>query len=250
MMSGQGQGQEVPVFKLKAPREYFTDEKTLALLSAALAGDEARAQQLVAQGANPNDEGPKDNPYNRIRLLHYAIVAKNQQAVRVLAAVGADLELNAQGFGNAFLFAQTLYDLDMLSLLLDLRPVDKLPNDTLYYLMFDSITETRPRVLELMLKRGVPIDFRDSAGYTVLIRAMDAQDYDLAEWLLKQGASVNIETKSGMTPAYSTEFHLNKFKPGSPTYNKVLRIKQMMAERGAVFPAQTPEQVRQRRGQK
>lgn len=239
-----------PVFKLKAPGEYFSDTKTLALLSAALAGDLGRARELVAEGANPNDDGPKDKP-NRIRLLHYAIAANNPHAVRVLVAVGADPELNAQGFGRGLLFAIVLDNVEMLSLLLDLRPVSSLSKDTLEYLLFRSVALPRPRCLELLLKRGTPVDFPDGAGDTILIDAMDAQDYDLAEWILLRGAAVVREpTVAGTTPANTVQFHLNKFVPGSPTYNKVLRLKQLMEARGAVFPAPTPQEIRKRRGQK
>ena len=236
-----------PVFKLKAPKEYFSDPATLALLKAAQAGDLPTAKQLVAQGANPNDEGPKDNPYNRIRLLHYAIAANNAQAIRVLMAVGADPEMNAQGFGEAPLFAIVLDNVEMLSVLLELRPVTTLSNDTLEDLLFRSVTLGRPRCLELLVKRGAPIDFRDGADYTIMMRAIDAQDYDLAEWLILEGASVLIEA-DGMTPAYSIQYDLQKFKPGSPTHNKVLRLKELMEARGAKFPALSPAEVRAKRG--
>ncbi len=66
-----------PSFKLKPPQFYFADNQTQALLAAAMAGDITKAKKLVAGGANPNDEGPRDNPYNRLRLLHYAIAANN-----------------------------------------------------------------------------------------------------------------------------------------------------------------------------
>lgn len=250
MMTGNSGA--APVFKLKAPGEYFSDGKTLALLNAALAGDLSRARQLVAEGANPNDEGPKDNPYNRIRLLHYAIAANSAQAVRVLVAVGADPEVDTLGGGGpAMLFAITLDKLEMLSLLLELRPVGLLAPKTIKTLLFRSVALSRPRCLEMLLKRGAPIDFPNGAGDTILIDAMDAQDYDLAEWILLQGAAVVREpTLSGTTPANTVQFHLNKFIPGSPTYNKVLHLKQLMEARGAVFPAPTPKEIRESRGQK
>lgn len=236
-----------PTFKLKAPRDYFAEEDSIALLAAAMAGDLTKAKQLVAEGANPNDEGPRSNPYNRLRLLHYAIAANNQRAVEVLVAVGADPELSVQGFGRSFLFAMTLKNMEMLSLLLDLRPIPTLSTDTIHYLLFESVSDNCSQCLELFLKRGIPIDFPDGAGYTAMMRAIDAQNFAMAEWLIQQGASVHIESISGMTPAYSVQYDLQKFRPGSPTHNKVLNLKKLMEERGAVFPALEPAEVRAKR---
>jgi ankyrin repeat protein len=236
-----------PSFKLKGPSEYFTDKNTLGLLSAAISGDLPKAKQLVAQGADPNDEGPKNNPHNRLRLLHYAIAADNAEAVKVLVAVGADPELDTEGFGPGFVFAMTLKRIEMLSLLLDLKPMARLAKDTIQSLLFGSVRQPCPPCLELFLQRGAPIDFQDGAGYTILMRAIDAQDYDLAQWIVLQGASVKIEATSGMTPAYSVQYDLQKFTPGSPTYEKVLRLKALMEARGAVFPAPSPKEVRERR---
>jgi uncharacterized protein len=202
-----------PSFKLKGINSYFTNEKTIALLNAALAGDRSRARQLVAQGANPNDEGPETNQYNRLRLLHYAIAAKSTQAVKVLVEVGADPELTVRGFGRAFIFAMNLQNVEMLSLLLDLRPLNTLSKDTLEYILFEG-TEYCPQCLDLLLQRGMPIDFPDGAGYTILMRVMDGYHYDLAEWLIQKGASVHVEAKSGVTPAYSVQYDLQRFKQG------------------------------------
>jgi uncharacterized protein len=248
MMTTNASG--APAFKLKSPQYYFPEARTQALLASALAGDLHKAKQLVAEGANPNDEGPRDNIYNRLRLLHYAIAAGSTQAIKTLITVGADPEMVTVGFGRALMFAMTLDKVDMLSLLLDLRPVSNLSRETLDTLLFESVSLPRPRCLELLLKRGSPIDFPDEAGYTVMMRAMDAQDYDLAEWLLIRGASVHVVAGGGMTPAYSVEYDLKKFKDGSPTYNKVLHLKKLMEERGAVFPALSPAEVRAKRGQR
>lgn len=235
-------------FRLKSAEFYFQDPKYRELLRAALDGDLPQAKRLVIQGACPNAEGPLDNQYNRLRLLHYVIAANNPKAVEILLSVGADPELSAIGFGAAFLFAMTLENHAMLSLLLDLRPLNTLSNDTIDEMLFESVSQGCRECLSILLQRKAPVDFRDGSGYTILMRAMDAQDYDMAEWILSQGASVDVVPASGVTPANSVEFNLNKFQPGSPTYNKVLRLKQMMAERGAVFPAPTPAEVRAKRG--
>lgn len=234
-------------FKLKGPQEYFINEKDQQLLAAAMGGDLTKAQQLVTQGANPNEEGPPSNKYNRLRLLHYAIAANNQRAVKILMMVGADPELVAIGYGGAFDFAMTLDDAKMLSFMFDLRPIMSLKKDSVDDLLAEAVIKKRQRCLELFIQRGAPIDQQDSAGYTIMMRAIDTHNYELAEWLILKGASVYIVAKSGMTPAYSIEYDLRKYKPGSPPYKKVQHLMKLMEERGAKFPATNPVDIREGR---
>ena len=159
-----------------------------ALLNAVLAGDIAKAKEAIARGASPDAEGPKDNPYNHLRLLHYAIAAGSVPGIRTLLAVGANAELDTLGgAGLPLLFAETLDKPELLSLMLDLRSVDTLLPRTKKLLMFHAVSEGRPQCLAVVMKHGVPIDYPDDAGQTVFMRALDAQDYDLAKWLMEQG---------------------------------------------------------------
>ncbi len=236
-----------PKFKLATPAAYFDDAPTQSLLAAALAGDLARAKDLVARGASPDAEGPKDNPYNHMRLLHYAIAAESVSGIRTLLAVGANPEVDTQGSaGLPLLLAETLDKPELLSLMLDLRPVDTLAPRTKKLLMFHAVAEGRPRCLAVVMAHGVPIDYPDDAGNTVLMSAIDTQDYDLAAWLMEQGASVTVVAHD-RTIAWSLEFHLAKYKPGSPTYEKVLMLRQMAEQHGAQFPAKSPKQRREER---
>lgn len=230
-------------FKLMSPEFYFQNAQSVALLRAALAGDMAKASQVIAQHANPNEEGPSKGE-NRLRLLHYAIASNDKPAVRILLKAGADPELDATGNGSAFLFSLTLNDVDMLSLLLDVRPVKSLSKDTLEDLMFESIIQGREECTKLLLQRGVPVDLPDGADYTAFMRAITAQHFDMAEYLLAAGASFNIQTPSGSNPANLVQYMLSRYTPGTATYNQLKRMQQFMIERGIVFPVPDPEQVR------
>lgn len=236
-----------PKFKLEAPAKYFDDALTQSLLAAALAGDLAQAKAAVARGASPDAEGPKDNPYNHLRLLHYAIAAGSAPGIRTLLALGANPEIETQGSaGLPLLFAESLDKPELLSLILDLRPVETLQPRTRKLLMFHAVTQGRPQCLAVVIGHGVPIDYPDDAGQTVLMRALDAQDYDLAAWLMEQGASVTVVAHD-MTVAWSLQYDLGRFAPGTPSYEKVLALKQMAEQRGAQFPAKSPKQRREER---
>lgn len=235
-------------YKLGPPGAYFSDAKSLKLLATALAGDLAGARQLVAEGADPNDEGPKSNASQRLRLLHYAIAAKNGPALDILLAVGADPELVVAGSGRAFIFALHWDNVEMLARLLDARPVTSLSHSTLKTLLFEAVVMSRQRCLALLLQRGAPIDLPNSAGYTIFMKAIDTGDFALAEWILQQGASVTNVTVAGVTPAYSLQNTLERVRPGTPAQQHLLRIKSLMAARGAVFPAPGPEAVRAQSG--
>ena len=50
-----------------------------------------------------------------------------------------------------------------------------------------------------------------------------------------------------MTPAWSLQYDLNRFAPGTPTYQKLMELKQMAEQRGAQFPAKSPKQRREER---
>ncbi len=236
-----------PKFKLDAPAAYFDDALSQSLLTAALAGDLVKAKEAIARGASPDADGPKNNPYNHLRLLHYAIAANSVPGIRTLMAVGANPEIETLGSaGLPLLFAESLGKPELLSLMLDLRPVDTLLPRTKKLLMFHAVSEGRPECLEVVMKHGVPIDYPDDAGATILMDAIDGQNYDLAAWLMEQGASVTFVAHD-RTIAWSLEFHLAKYVPGSPTYQKVLALKQMAEQRGAVFPAKSPKQRREER---
>jgi uncharacterized protein len=237
-----------PAFKLKDPDAYFAEPAVRALIEAARAGDEARVRRLVAEGADPNQEGPQGQP-NRLRPLHYVVAANDGRAARLLMAVGADPEMDTAGFGSAFIFALVLDNLPMLGMLLELRPPARMATETQRQVLFQSVRLPRPRALALLLQAGIPIDLENGAGNTVFLQALAAQDFEMAEWLLQQGAAVVREpTPAGLTPANAVQFHLGRVRPGSPGQARLLRMQAQMQAKGAVFPAPTPEQVRASRG--
>ncbi len=233
-----------PRFRLAPVTYYFEDPEVRTLLAAALAGDLPAAQAAVARGASPNAEGPANNPYNHIGLLHYAIAAGSAIGIRTLVAVGADVEYVVQGSaGRPLLFAETLGKPDLLSLMLDLKPVPELKPENRRYMLTHALMQGQPRCLAVALAHGVPVDAPGENGGTILTDAMDTQDYALAKWLIEQGASVLTDSYD-LSFAWTVQYHLSKWKPDSPPWKQVKEIQAMAIERGAVFPAMSPKERR------
>jgi ankyrin repeat protein len=227
------------LFKRGSHDKYDNYSCTMALLDAALAGNLIEAHRLVSNGANPNAKVSRDYSnqlcrkqiqYRHLPLLHHV-------------AVGADSELEIEGIDSALMFALQLENVEMLSILLDFKPIELITHENVQALLFASVNLPSPRSLKVLLDRGAPIDLPDSSGYTIMMQAIDSQYYEFAKWLLLQGASVHTQAHNGYTPAYSVQFYLLKLKIGSLEYNMARHLKTLMASRGAVFPALSPDQV-------
>ncbi len=234
-----------PSFDLRRPAHYFAAAPTVDLLTAALKGDQAAAQAAVAAGGQVNDEGPRDKP-NRIRPLHYAVAAENNAALALLMRLGADPELETEGFGPALLFAITLDKTPQLDAMLAVRPWAQLRPDTQQVLVFSAVTLGRPKSLSLLISRGAPVDLRDRAGFTPMMRSLTAFDVPLARMLVeKHGASFAIEpTRSGATPANLVQDLLSDAKPGSAMQADLQVLVERMKAQGIHLPVPTPQEMR------
>lgn len=240
------QPQQAPS-RLDRPEAYFQNPNTVAMLKAAMLGDAAQAHKWKMAGGDPNEEGPL-TAKRRLRLLHYGLAARSDSAIKILLDLGADPELDAAQNSNAFIFAMYLNDPVPLGYLLDNRSITSIPYDILVDIVKLSINMRFVKSLELLLNRGLPVDFEDPVGYTLFLEALIRTDVELAEMLLKRGASMKVSTGAGVTPAYSLEQRLKEARPGSEMELKLMHLKNLMQERGAVFPAKTPAQIRAEKG--
>lgn len=232
------------VFALKPAEHYFAAAPTLALLRAAMAGDTAAAKAALAAGAAPNDEGPRNNPDNRLRLLHYAVAAQRPAAARLLVELGADPELTTVGFGSALLFAITLEQPVALGAMLDARPFSRLAAASQEMLLFEAVAAGRPQCLALLLERGAPIDLQDSAGYTLVMRSIGTLDMPMAQGLIERGASLKPDAVNGATAPNQVQALLLRAVTDSPLHKRLTQLKATMQDRGVNFPVPTAPEVR------
>ena len=230
------------------PAEKYFDPQPAALVRAALAEDAARVRELVAAGVNPNSQGPRSNSKNtpQITLLGYAVSQSNEPAIRLLIQAGASpLFEPREEDGDAFLFAIGRKDSAMLDALYRAWPISKVPAKTQSETAFSALRFNCNDCLRVMFKHGLPVGVQDSRGYNLYMEAISREDLETAEWLLKDmGVPVEADPRRDVTPANQLQLHISRHRPGTPTYETLLRLQAIMQSRGIVFPVETVTQRR------
>lgn len=233
-------------FAVRPVEFHFDDPAVISLVRAAVAADAHAVAAAIAQGANLDAVGhvQPGSPFGFLPL-HYLIGAGSAPGIRLLMHHGADPEFQAPQMGSPLLFAITLNRPAMLASLLDGKPIALLADTTKQQLLFEAARRKSPDSLNLLLERGVPVDIRDEAGYTLMLGSIDMDELELTIWLLEHGASAEIVTANGVTPAYSIDFERRLATPaGSEKEQLVHRVIQLLIASGVQFPPMTPEQVR------
>ena len=230
---------------LGPPENYF-DPLPTALIRAAMIQDIGRVRELVTSGVSPNSQGPRSADKNtpQITLLFYAIGQRSEAALRLLIQAGADPLFKPRvGDGNAFGFAIVRKDSAMLDALYRAWPLAKVPANIQAYNAFEALEFHCNDCLKVMFQHGLPVGVQDEVGYNLFISAMSREDFDTAEWLLKDMAiPLDAETKRGVNSANWVQDDLMRYRPGTPTHDRLLRLQAVMQARGVIFPVPTIEQ--------
>ena len=230
------------------PAEKYFDPQPAALVRAALTEDAARVRELVAAGVNPNSQGPRSVDKNtpQITLLGYAVSQRSKAALRLLIQAGADpLFKPREGDGNVFVFTIVRKDSEMLDALYRAWPIAKVPSETQAENAFSAMGFNCNDCLKVMFKHGLPVGVQDSRGYSLYMEAISREDLETAEWLLKDvGVPVEADPRRDVTPANQLQLHISRYRPGTPTYETLMRLQAIMQSRGIVFPVETVTQRR------
>ena len=159
-----------------------------ALQAAAAEGDEAIVQLLLERGADINGQGGKYG-----NALQAAAACGDEAKVRLLLDRGADI--NAQGgeYGNALQAAALRGYEGIVQLLLDGRADSTIQpwlSDRLS-LLHNAILSMNTLVLKQLLANGAHVHIKstDNFGQTPLHLAVRANQIEMAQCLLNEGAS-------------------------------------------------------------
>ena len=159
-------------------------------------------EKLLTSGANPNYRDINANPSERPVIMELAAIHDESKY----------LELAIQYGGNP----------------------DSLDGYNSKTILFESSKHSKLNNVKILIESGATISSIDGNGSTPLHVAISVKNYDIAYYLIKSGASLNIKNKWGYAPLDI----LNKFgdagvKKDSKQYEWYLKVAKLLGGKNA-----------------
>jgi len=171
------------------------------LLAAAATGDAAKIRELIAQGMKTDvRDGYQRTP------LHVAAYGKHHEAMRALAAAGANPNALERDRYDIVTIASVANDLPTLRLALELGASAK--NITSRYdgtALIAAAHLGHADVVRALIRAGAPLDHVNNLGWTALIESIvlgngGPRHTDTLRALVEAGANVNLADRNKRTP--------------------------------------------------
>ena len=171
------------------------------LFAAAATGDAAGIRTHLAKGAKPDGR----DSYGRTPL-HVAAYGGHREAMRSLAAAGADPNAIERDRYDIVTIAAVANDMPTLEVALELGASAK--NVTSRYdgtALIAAAHLGHAEVVRRLIRAGAPLDHVNNLGWTALIESIVLGDggprhTQTLKALIEAGASVNLADRSGLTP--------------------------------------------------
>jgi len=185
------------------PDAFSSDSITKRLAIAVDRGDEAAVASAIKAGANVDGEGQ-----HGFCLLYWALARKNPRGFELLLKHNANLEadyrdvkyLPDESFRYTVLekaIASREPECLKIAIRHGLDPNYVLhPEDDTPLIFYAQRAESTPAIA-VLVDAGADINRRDGAGYTAVVRAMSARDYNTAWFLLQRGADPTVKDERG-----------------------------------------------------
>jgi ankyrin repeat protein len=224
-----------------SPEEFFTG-RALEAARTIESGD-IDGLRLQAKELDVNAPGRKG-----MTLLWFAIQEQNFEAIKALVELGSTPdEQIVEGVGSAVDYAMYNKNVRFLEAMLDGGlPVDLRRNGS--KTLLHRAAGTDGATLEhtvLLVERGADVNARSKINGTPLDEAISAMRPDIAKYLVEQGADVSAFKTNGDSVAWGVQFVIDRQQPGSEMRRKFENLRDLMAEKGAKFPADPPAKVRE-----
>lgn len=233
--------------------DFFVGRK-LEIARAIEAGDMTAVRSL-APGVDLSAPGNRNMTLMWFAMLPGTPGHPNYEAVRTLVSLGVDPETQiAQGIGSALEYTFiTRSDPDdrtgllFLQAMLDggLSPNYLQPHGSTLLQRAAGPGGTLEHV-KLLLQRGADINAKDSIGGTALDEAVDTDHPDIGIYLVERGARVDTYIVNGASTAWAVHLTLQRMRPDHAIYKQFELLRDLMIARGAKWPPDPPEVVRER----
>jgi ankyrin repeat protein len=136
-------------------------------------------------------EDIKDSP----TLLHLAILNNQDDVVRILIEMGADINIRSSKKFTALHFAARVDNVDIITLLLDKGMSVNVTNKWGQTPLHSAARSGSLRATKVLFRRGAAIDKTDRDGSTSLIYAARNLKMEVVRFLVENGADVNVSSR-------------------------------------------------------
>lgn len=223
------------------PADEFFDGRQLEL-ARAIDRNDMSALRTLATGVDLAAAGRKE-----MTLLWYAMIGSGRpslEAIKTLVSLGVDPDTQvAKGLGSALYAALRAKETHVLRAMLDggmalnYRDKDRTP------LIQRAVVDGDFDDVKLLVERGAELNLQDSIGGTAFYEALTTMQPEIAIYLLKRGAYFDTTTVNGVTPTWSVSRSLDRLQAG-PVRSKFEELRVLMIAKGAKWPPDPPEVVR------
>jgi len=209
---------------------YYNAKNRIALTGklvvAVQKNDTKMAEELLAQGADPDARDEPERPLNLWQLIRHALHRdssdpnytaymsahtvletaldpehNNLPLAKALLEAGAHADYSSEHGVTPLMTAVSLDQLERVHLLLDhgASPLAKDGNGQISLHHLANNLGSQLEIVQLLVQRGDGVNAADNDGRTPLINCVTYGDGSVIRFLLAHGASVNAQSKEGVT---------------------------------------------------
>ncbi len=213
-------------------RDYYEDERVIELAVAAREGNLARVDELIAEGVDVNAVGKQGMTPLLWTLL------KGKKGFEHLLKHGANPNYTMPNGDSVIYLAAEIPDSYYLETALAYGGDPNYFDPSLHRtVIFSAIIAYQIKNVEILIRSGTDLNFKDGSGSTPLMMAASLNSYDITYLLLEAGADFTI-TNNGKTIVYPLEN--NGIDPNNRLYEWRQKVIAFLRERGVEVNPKIP----------
>lgn len=179
------------------------ETKNIEMLNAAKNCDWTTVEKLIEQGANKNAVNLDDNHYSAV---HYAIQKRDLEGLKMLVNHNVNLSIRDINMETPLALAVDItFDQAAKLLIENGCDVDVKRNDGLTPLLL-AVAQNKTELVKLIAEKGANINYiHEETSMSALSLAVSSKNLEIVKCLVENGADVNIQGKNNYTPLMNAE---------------------------------------------